>query len=231
MLGYVEVEEPREHLRRIRSDRGRRHVSPPPAVLVSRPAGRSAARAFRRRLRTQAGDVASGNARTAATPSAGSRSPAGSSLRGASRGRHRRRPARGGTSRTQSSMISVVTSGWNWRPRLRPATKACGPTSDSAIDVAPGGTVNESKCHWNHGPSGTRSGSLLLTGQPADLRLRSAEHLSAEYPSEHLPAEAQPEHRHVGARSPRPSVGASRGTNGFESSNAANSEPSDTIRS
>src|SRR2546428_175613 len=36
-------------------------------------------------------------------------------------------------------MISGVTSGWNCKPRLRPETNACGPTSVSATTPAPRG--------------------------------------------------------------------------------------------
>ena len=127
-------------------------------------------------------------------------------------------------------MISVVTSGWNCRPRLRPATNACGPTSDSAITVAPGGTVNESKCHWNHGPSGTSSGSVVRTGsQPiSDSSLRNTSAPSARasiWPPKHRPSTGTSASIAVRIRA------ASRGTNGFVSSNAANSEPRETIRS
>ena len=91
--------------------------------------------------------------------------------------------------------------------------------------------MNVSKCHWNHGPSGTSSGSVVRTGSHPISATSAAEDLAAQHPRQHLAAEAQPEHRHVVlARAFRISR-ASRGTNGLWSSNAANSEPSDTIRS
>ena len=55
-----------------------------------------------------------------------------------------------------------------------------------------------SKCHWNHGPSGTSVGVGAADRQPSDLRLAAAEHLAPEHPGQHLSAEAQAEHRHVG---------------------------------
>ena len=73
-------------------------------------------------------------------------------------------------------MISGVTSGWNCVPRLRPIVYACGPTSLSAISLAPSGSVKLSKCHWNHGPCGTSDSSRVRTGsQPiSDLSERKA---------------------------------------------------------
>jgi hypothetical protein len=52
---------------------------------------------------------------------------------------------------------------------------ACGPASLSARSCAPGGGVKLSKCHWNHGPSGTSCGSFVRTGsQPiSDVSARN----------------------------------------------------------
>src|SRR5918996_270213 len=86
-------------------------------------------------------------------------------------------------------MISGVTSGWNCVPRLGPTVYACGPAGLSAISCAPAGISKVSKCHWNHGPSGTSSGSFVRTGsQP----------ISGSSESQQRAAEADPEDRHAG---------------------------------
>src|SRR3990170_834149 len=126
-------------------------------------------------------------------------------------------------------MMSTVTSGWNWSPRLRPATNAWGPASDSARRVAPDGSVNESKCHWNHGPSGTSSGSRLRTwSQPISEVARNPSRPStraSSWPPKHRPRIG------ISASIARSITRTSRGMNPRESSKAANSDPSDTTRS
>ena len=94
-------------------------------------------------------------------------------------------------------MISGVTSGWNWTPRLRPIENACGPTLVSARTRAPGGTVNVSKCHWNQGPSGDEVGVVRLDREPPDLLLLRPEDLAPERPGEQVASEADPEDRHI----------------------------------
>ena len=191
-----EVEEPREDPRVIGSDPRRRHARAPSASSAGSPVRRGLRAASdlseerpatSRRNRSKSCHafrrLSSARRFVSARSSSGSTPSPSSSWRYA---------------RTQSSMICVVTSGWNCSPRLRPATNACGPASDSAINVAPGGRVKESKCHWNHGPSGTSSGSVLRTGsQP--ISVRSPRNTSPpEHARQHLTAEAQPEHRDVG---------------------------------
>ena len=127
-------------------------------------------------------------------------------------------------------MIFGVTSGWNCTPMLRPITYACGPTSLSAITVAPGGAVNVSKCHWNHGPSGTSSGSVVRTGsQPiSETPARNASPPSSRASS--WPPKQMPSTETSASTALRSST-RSRGIHEMWSWNAANSEPSGMIRS
>ncbi len=70
-------------------------------------------------------------------------------------------PSRSSASHSSSSARS--SSGWNCSASARPSTNACDELAVRAISVAPGGSVQRSKCHWNHGPPGTRSGLSLFT--------------------------------------------------------------------
>ena len=94
-----------------------------------------------------------------------------------------------------------------------------------------GASVNVSKCHWNHGPSGTSSGSVAPDGEPADLgtspRNTSPPSTRASiWPPKQSPSTGtSSSHRRLASAAPRAARTA------CESSNAANSEPSDTIRS
>ena len=70
-------------------------------------------------------------------------------------------PSRSSASHSSSSARS--SSGWNCSASARPSTNACDELAVRAISTAPGGSVQRSKCHWNHGPPGTRSGLSLST--------------------------------------------------------------------
>ena len=87
-----------------------------------------------------------------------------------------------------------------------------------------------SKCHWNQGPSGTKSGLRLLTfNQPtSDCRPRKEPPPSTRASS--CPPKQTPR---IGTSAPNASISRSfsRSIQGMESSKAANSDPSDTMRS
>ena len=67
-----------------------------------------------------------------------------------------------------------------------------------AISVAPGGSVHRSKCHWNHGPPGTRSRIVAGDVVPADLRGGRPRDRPAECLGQQLTAEAHTEQGHAG---------------------------------
>ena len=79
-------------------------------------------------------------------------------------------PAR--SSASQRSSRSESTSGWNCSASARPSTNACDASGGSGDLGRAGGRVHRSKCHWNHGPPGIRSGLSLVDVVPADLRGR-----------------------------------------------------------
>jgi hypothetical protein len=88
--------------------------------------------------------------------------------------------------------------------------------------------VNVSKCHWNHGPSETSPGSFVRVGsQPIsdcdprkDLPPRAR---ARSWPPKQIPRWGTP------ASCASRKSACSRSSHGTESSNAANSEPSETI--
>src|SRR4051812_5676183 len=68
---------------------------------------------------------------------------------------------------THPSTIAGVTSGWNCRPTLRPSANPCGHTAVRASSRAPGGSVNVSWCHENHGPGAiARPSSGSISSHP-----------------------------------------------------------------
>ncbi len=80
-------------------------------------------------------------------------------------------------------------------------TYAWGPASDSAKTVAPGGGLNESKCHWNHGPSDTSSGRWVRVGSHPISVAGPRNDAAAENSCQQLAAEADGQVGHVRLRS------------------------------
>src|SRR5581483_2812635 len=118
----LEVEKPGEDARVVRPDRLPYHSRPP--LGPSQPTVRGSSAAFRPRTRATSFRKRSSRCRAMALlwgmrRRLSSSSASGSTPSASSSCRY---------TRTQSSMISDVTSGWNCTPRLRPIAYACGDT-------------------------------------------------------------------------------------------------------
>ena len=107
-----------------------------------------------------------------------------------------RRSRPSSSSASHSSSSGASSSGWNCRPSAvadarRPAARwRCGRSRSR-----PAGRSKRSKCHWNHGPAGIRSGARVLTSyQPISGSVERCTG-AAERLRDQLAAEAHAEHR------------------------------------
>src|SRR5207302_5014915 len=94
------------------------------------------------------------------------------------------------------------------------------------MSFAPGGSVKESKCQLNHGPSETRSGSSVRTGSQPISECSERNDFPPSTRASSCPPKQSPSTGTSAATASRRRV-ASRGMNGLESSNRSEEHTSE----
>ena len=90
-------------------------------------------------------------------------------------------------------MISGVTSGWNWTPRLRPIDEGLRADARSRRELALPAGRERVEVPLEPGAVGDEVGLVRADRKPADLLLLGPEDLPAEHAGQELTAEADAE--------------------------------------